>query len=400
MASTTPNLGLLKKDPATDGNDTFNIKTMLNDNWDKIDAITPSKIGAETPAGATSKANAAVSAHVAAADPHPQYATDTDLSNHIADYIRQPGYAVATGAANTYAVTLNPAPTAYVDGMAVAVKINVANTGASTININGLGAKSIKKANGNAVSSGNLKVGSIYTLRYNGTDFILQGEGGGGTAQPADVLSGQTFTNDAGDQTGTMVNRGAVTITPGTTDQTIPAGFHNGSGVVKAATGNVKSVQRGTTLLSGSTNFIDVTITSVDTTKSIALISARQNTSGSPNRTAVRVTIRNSTTIRLETLSTVGPYDVEIEWQVVEFVGVKSIQSGTGSGATSEITFTISPVDLNKSIIFSSHATNSTSSNDPLIIQCQLVNSTTVRYRQRSDFTATLYVNWFVVEFY
>lgn len=37
MASNTPNLGLLKKDPATDGNDTFNIQTMMNDNWDKID---------------------------------------------------------------------------------------------------------------------------------------------------------------------------------------------------------------------------------------------------------------------------------------------------------------------------------------------------------------------------
>lgn len=38
MASTTTNLGLLKKDPSTDGADTFNIRTMLNDNWDKIDA--------------------------------------------------------------------------------------------------------------------------------------------------------------------------------------------------------------------------------------------------------------------------------------------------------------------------------------------------------------------------
>ncbi|WP_410767825.1 phage tail protein [Fontibacillus sp. BL9] len=38
MASNTPNLNLLKKDPVTDGNDTFNIRTMLNDNWDKIDA--------------------------------------------------------------------------------------------------------------------------------------------------------------------------------------------------------------------------------------------------------------------------------------------------------------------------------------------------------------------------
>jgi hypothetical protein len=37
LATNTPNLNLLKKDPVTDGNETFNIQTMLNDNWDKID---------------------------------------------------------------------------------------------------------------------------------------------------------------------------------------------------------------------------------------------------------------------------------------------------------------------------------------------------------------------------
>lgn len=37
MASYTPNLNLYKKDPILDGNDFFNIKTMMNDNWDKID---------------------------------------------------------------------------------------------------------------------------------------------------------------------------------------------------------------------------------------------------------------------------------------------------------------------------------------------------------------------------
>jgi len=99
-----------------------------------------------------------------------------NLNNHIADYVRQPGYAAGTGSANAYSVTLNPAPTAYVDGMAVAVKINVDNTGASTLNVNGLGAN-------------------------------LQGEGGSGNAQPADVLSGKTFSNDDGDQVGTMPNR-------------------------------------------------------------------------------------------------------------------------------------------------------------------------------------------------
>lgn len=37
MASYTEHLKLLKKDPVADGADTFNIQTMLNDNWDKID---------------------------------------------------------------------------------------------------------------------------------------------------------------------------------------------------------------------------------------------------------------------------------------------------------------------------------------------------------------------------
>lgn len=39
MATYTPNMDLLKKNPATEGSDYFNIGTMLNDNWDKIDAF-------------------------------------------------------------------------------------------------------------------------------------------------------------------------------------------------------------------------------------------------------------------------------------------------------------------------------------------------------------------------
>lgn len=39
MPSNTPVAGFYKKDPATDGNDTFNIDTMLNQNWDKADEL-------------------------------------------------------------------------------------------------------------------------------------------------------------------------------------------------------------------------------------------------------------------------------------------------------------------------------------------------------------------------
>ena len=148
------------------------------------------------------------------------------LDAHQADETQHVPYAVASGSANTYAVTLNPAPDAYIDGFAIAIKINTNNTGASTINVNGLGAKAIKKPNGNDVSAGNLKISSIYTMRYNGTNFILQGSDAAGNATPADILSGKTATTDAGEITGTIPSKSAQTYTAGTTDQTIAAGQH------------------------------------------------------------------------------------------------------------------------------------------------------------------------------
>lgn len=101
--------------------------------------------------------------------------TIVEAINEIADYVRTPGYSVANGT-NNYNVTLNPAPVAYKDGMGLVVKITNASTGPATINVNGLGAKSILKPNGLTVS--NLKSNAVYSLRYNGVGFILQGEGG------------------------------------------------------------------------------------------------------------------------------------------------------------------------------------------------------------------------------
>jgi len=211
--------------------------------------------GHETPAGAQAKVDAAINNHTGGADPHPQYETSAEaqakVDNHANEHIRHSSYAVATGSANAYAVTLSPAPAAYVEGMAVIVKINVDNTGASTINVNGLGAKTIKKPNGSDVAAGNLKAGSVYTLRYNGTNFILQGSDSAGNATPADVLAGKTFSNDSGPgQIGTMPNKvgSATVITPGTADQAIPEGYYGGAlgdgkvlGDANLVSGNIKS---------------------------------------------------------------------------------------------------------------------------------------------------------------
>ncbi len=128
---------------------------------------------------------------------------------HLSDYVRQPGYAVTTGSANTYAVALTPAPAAYADGMGIVVKINAANTGAATINVNSLGAKAIVDGKGNALTSGKLRLNGTYSLKYNSTsgNFILQGSDSSGNATPADLLAGKTASTDAGDITGTMIDR-------------------------------------------------------------------------------------------------------------------------------------------------------------------------------------------------
>lgn len=145
-----------------------------------------------------------------------------DFTSHLADYTLQVPYAEATGTANTYSATLNPAPTSLVNGLALAVKIPVDSTGTSTLNVNGLGAKTIKKANGSDVT--NLKAGGIYTLRYDGVNFILQGEGASGNATASDLLLGKTATTDAGEITGTIPSKGAQIYTPTTSNQVIAAG--------------------------------------------------------------------------------------------------------------------------------------------------------------------------------
>ncbi|MSU01922.1 hypothetical protein [Tissierella pigra] len=167
---------------------------------------------------------------------------EDNIDTHEKDYILHAGYGTASGT-NAKVITLSPAPTSYKEGMTVAFKNTTQNSGAVTINVNGLGAKTVLKSNGNALSSGNLKANSIYTVRYNGTSFILQGEGGEyGTALASDVLTGKTIGTEEGIVTGTMPNRGAPaqTITTQGGQYNISPGYYSG-GSVKAQFTNLTS---------------------------------------------------------------------------------------------------------------------------------------------------------------
>lgn len=85
-------------------------------------------------------------------------------------------YAVATGT-NTYAITLAPVPTAYAAGNTYQVNFTNANTGASTLNVNSLGAKDIKKNGSDALVSGDIAAGKVYTCVYDGTNFQIDNTG-------------------------------------------------------------------------------------------------------------------------------------------------------------------------------------------------------------------------------
>ncbi|WP_277473292.1 MULTISPECIES: pyocin knob domain-containing protein, partial [unclassified Paenibacillus] len=156
-------------------------------------------------------------------------------------------YAVTTGTYATLAASLTPAPASLTAGLRLTIKTHVASPGPATLNVNGLGAKSIKKPNGNNAA---LALGGVYTLVYDGTNFILQGEGGEyGTAGAAQVLSGYTVGSEDGLINGSMANNGAGgTVTPTTSVQTKPAGYYSSAITIAAVSAPANKILSDTTI--------------------------------------------------------------------------------------------------------------------------------------------------------
>lgn len=88
----------------------------------------------------------------------------------------------AGGTANAVTTTLDPVPASYFTNMTVIFKATATNTGATTLNVNGLGVKNIYKVSGGSLgplAAGDLTNGAYYTVRYDGTQFVLEGSSGG-----------------------------------------------------------------------------------------------------------------------------------------------------------------------------------------------------------------------------
>ena len=75
-------------------------------------------------------------------------------------------FAVDTGTANSYVTTLDASITTYTDGLQVVFRPLNSNTGTSTLNLNGLGAKSIVLTNSDPIQAGDISAGAIIDVRY------------------------------------------------------------------------------------------------------------------------------------------------------------------------------------------------------------------------------------------
>lgn len=103
-----------------------------------------------------------------------QTLTGADLfqtAKAVADYAAAGDYYTDLGSANNYVLSVvgvdKQSPHQYIDGMRVRFKASNSNTGASTVNINGLGDININDENNIPLNKGAIVQGNEYTLIYN-----------------------------------------------------------------------------------------------------------------------------------------------------------------------------------------------------------------------------------------
>jgi hypothetical protein len=87
------------------------------------------------------------------------------------------GNLVTAGTSTAYTLTTNQVFTALTDGIMVTARMDEVNGASPTLNVDGLGAKSIASVYGTAIGTGLLKAGGVYTFVYDSTDdkWIVHG---------------------------------------------------------------------------------------------------------------------------------------------------------------------------------------------------------------------------------
>jgi hypothetical protein len=176
-------------------------------------------------------------------------------------------YAVDTGAANAYVIAPNPAITAYTVGQIFTFIAANTNTAASTVNINNIGAITIKKSATADLIAGDILAGAVIVIEYDGTNFQMIAN-----TQLTPATNIQTFTG-GGIFTVTVASPAVFTLAN--------HNFNIGTPIVLSTTGSLP-----TGLTAGTTYYVIATgFTSSSFQLSTTLGGSAVNTSGSQSGT-------------------------------------------------------------------------------------------------------------------
>jgi hypothetical protein len=194
-------------------------------------------------------------------------------------------YAVEQGgsAANVYVFNLPKTLAAYTEGLRLMAKSAFANTGASTINIDGRGAKSMLRTDGTALQANDITANTLFQLGYDGTNFR--------------VLTGAAGATDLLAHTSATAAHGATGAVVGTTNSQTLTNKTISGGILTGATTLPGSGQLSAAGLLGlgmtPTNILDITQTQ-DAASIGSLLNSHAGTSASAS---LRVT--NGTSVGL-----------------------------------------------------------------------------------------------------
>jgi len=94
-------------------------------------------------------------------------------------------YCRSTTGNATYTCSLTPTLTAYTTGGCLVLNADFANVTTATINVDTLGAKSVLNRAGSALTAGDITANKPITICYDGTQYIIQGDGGGASSASA-----------------------------------------------------------------------------------------------------------------------------------------------------------------------------------------------------------------------
>lgn len=176
-----------------------------------------------------------------------QLPTSSQVQNNL-------GYAVDTGTSNNYVIAPSITYTALSEGQEVFFRAITANTGASTLTLNGLTAISLTNPDGTALSSSQIAVGTIYRAIYNAnsTRFELAFSGPNVDANP--LLKNSTDpTKQVNFNLGSLTTATTRTITiqdknlilAGLSDIVIPRGFIAGATLSTSGASSTMTISSG-----------------------------------------------------------------------------------------------------------------------------------------------------------